>query len=616
MSRWEYQAKSSKRGVSKINTKNSASTKCISSSFSINPSTTTRNLLSNFKTTPCPNESRGRCDHRICHHYHSSRQDLRRNPFEEYYELDEIKTEVERMYHPVKFRTTVCNKAHSCPIYLAGGLCAKAHSEMELRNEEDALSEYRMFLQSKFKVSTLFDFFPKQRKPAGSALFKSTKSSTTTLRSWSTSNKTQSLNDNSNLTTKRIVFDKQSIEWFMIKSSRQFLTHLHNIAYEEGLCKIRLQLNCWETDSNPIIQLNGYDVSAAHNKIETLLEKPPDGYFISKEDNCISERARDKLVSNKDVLIPKKFKDIMHVTIRSDENLSVKLCATIEKNNADSCQDAMDSVFDKIRFWARQDNLDDFRDCCCCLTERNLDEGIECKSCLNFICKVDKCFDSFIKSIIPEIQGNSGKVHCPMCQVALNVQELAKHLNPDTWEKLHKAIVDNEVKSEYDKLQVDFDLRLDEKVNELFATYQTVENVMKLKAESNAAKARNEALNLKCPHCATVYLDFEGCMALKCSTCNEIICGYFHTKLKTSAGAHEHVRECLMNETQNGSYYAQKEEIKLAQRRYRTREIKRFLRKFKKEEQNAIIIELKSDLQDLDINPASLFEFGNELHGL
>ena len=66
-----------------------------------------------------------------------------------------------------------------------------------------------------------------------------------------------------------------------------------------------------------------------------------------------------------------------------------------------------------------------------------------------------------------------------------------------------------------------------------------------------------------------------------------------------------------MNETQNGSYYATAEEIERAQRLYRTRKIKKFLRHFKKDLQNAIVIELGSDLQDVGIQPNALFEVGN-----
>ncbi len=73
------------------------------------------------------------------------------------------------------------------------------------------------------------------------------------------------------------------------------------------------------------------------------------------------------------------------------------------------------------------------------------------------------------------------------------------------------------------------------------------------------------------------------------------------------------MRECDANLTRNGSYYADPSEIKEAQRRFRIKKLKRFLRsqKFKKPLQNAIIIELAQDLDDLQVDPAALFDFGN-----
>jgi hypothetical protein len=56
------------------------------------------------------------------------------------------------------------------------------------------------------------------------------------------------------------------------------------------------------------------------------------------------------------------------------------------------------------------------------------------------------------------------------------------------------------------------------------------------------------------------------------------------------------------------------EEIENAQRRYRTRQIKQFLRNYKKNEQNAIVIKLNEDLKDLSIGPEAMFEFINLEH--
>ena len=79
-------------------------------------------------------------------------------------------------------------------------------------------------------------------------------------------------------------------------------------------------------------------------------------------------------------------------------------------------------------------------------------------------------------------------------------------------------------------------------------------------------------------------------------------------------GAHAHVRQCLVNETNNGSYYATEDQIITAQRKHRTRELKKFLQPLKKDVQNATVLELERDLKDHGIEKAALFEFGN-LHG-
>ncbi len=66
-----------------------------------------------------------------------------------------------------------------------------------------------------------------------------------------------------------------------------------------------------------------------------------------------------------------------------------------------------------------------------------------------------------------------------------------------------------------------------------------------------------------------------------------------------------------MNETNNGSYYATPEQVKIAQRKHRTRELKKFLQSLKKDVQNATVIELEEDLAFHGIEKAALFEFGN-----
>jgi hypothetical protein len=122
-------------------------------------------------------------------------------------------------------------------------------------------------------------------------------------------------------------------------------------------------------------------------------------------------------------------------------------------------------------------------------------------------------------------------------------------------------------------------------------------------------------LNLACPYtgCRTVYAEFDGCMALQCASCQQHFCGFCHKAASTSRGCHDHVRECDMNLTGNGSYYASAEVIREAQRRYRVKRLKQFLRSgsYKKDVQNSIVFHLSTDLKELGIDPAALFDVGN-----
>ena len=404
----------------------------------------------------------------------------------------------------------------------------------------------------------------------------------------------------------------------MIHSSENYRNYLREVAFEEGLCRIEIIRNSWSADNNPILIIRGMNVEIVSSKIYHTFQNPPQDFFDCQEKPCISDRIRDELklvlAQNRNMLVPEQFDNYVHINI-SDSSI---IALISKKKGYPSTKMALDSIFDRIDFWIKQEGYDKFYECCCCFNAcRNIDQGVKCK-CGCFICSVESCLVSFVETSLPEIHEGKGRLLCPMCKEELDIQLIAPHLPAEKWKKLHEAIVNNDVKSEYERLQSDFDRRLQDKVEELMAEYAggNVENLTKEKAKINAAKARNIALNLTCPHCDTVYFDFEGCMALKCSTCGKHFCGYCHTGFETSQGTHNHVRACLMNETRNGSYYANENEVKVAQRRYRTRELKKFLQKFKKEEQNATIIELQNDLKDLDIDPASLFEFGNDLRAM
>lgn len=205
------------------------------------------------------------------------------------------------------------------------------------------------------------------------------------------------------------------------------------------------------------------------------------------------------------------------------------------------------------------------------------------------------------------IKGSNGDLLCPLCQVPFETQEIAGHVSKDTWAELAKAVADARVAKAHAQLQLVFEERLRQRMDALERDYANADGHLMFAAREAAAKARDTVLNLMCPKCATAYAEFDGCMALQCSSCQTHFCAYCHKVCKDSRGAHQHVRECDMNLTLDGSYYATPEAIKDAQRRYRVKELKSFVRQYKTSKlQNAIVLELVSDLKALDIAPGAI----------
>ena len=560
-------------------------------------------FLSSFKTVKCPKVNEHH-DHRFCRYFHDYDKDRRRDPFLEYYALEDTTNPTEKMYHPDMFRTQFCSRKINTGSCHFKDMCAYAHLEHELREKETASNSYFERMHQKEPSQRSLQTFV----PVPAEKFHHKQKTFNPSLMWEQPSTRSKARQNYLLSMER-----GSVEWFMVKSSAPFWEFLKEMALEEGLCFLEKIETSWEKGRNPGISIQGVDIGSAVNRVLDALSAPPEKYFISREKPILSKRVLKGITSilskGQDDFIPRKFQSLVFVGVSHDV---IKACCV--NNNSGLSRTVLDQVFEKVDFWTKREGYDQFNECCCCMEDSNADEGITCPNG-HFFCSVgtddEQCFNLLVKSSIPQLKGQDGNLLCSICGVGFNTQTAAHHLPQVTWEAFQSATMDIKIQSRVDQLATEFDRRLQEKVSELLSNYGSAEDMFKERAKLNAAKARNEALNLKCPHCQTVYAEFTGCMALCCATCKGSFCGYCHKPTASSRGAHEHVRECLMNETRNGSYYATEEEIINAQRRYRTRQIKQFLRSYKKNEQNAIIIELNDDLRDLEIDSEALFEFGN-----
>lgn len=61
-----------------------------------------------------------------------------------------------------------------------------------------------------------------------------------------------------------------------------------------------------------------------------------------------------------------------------------------------------------------------------------------------------------------------------------------------------------------------------------------------------------EARRLSCPHCGRTFVEFDGCLALRC-VCEGWFCALCLRAMDGDEGAHDHVRKCPLNPT--GSLY-------------------------------------------------------------
>jgi len=166
--------------------------------------------------------------------------------------------------------------------------------------------------------------------------------------------------------------------------------------------------------------------------------------------------------------------------------------------------------------------------------------------------------------------------------------------------------------AQLDALQNDYDKRLEEEVKKIRRNYREGDSQQWLKREAKecAREAREEVLNLCCPHCKAVYGEFTECLALKCSTCKKYFCGWCHKGFEDSRATHQHVKDCPLSQSER-NYFASPKEISRGQALFRRNSLKRFLGKKKKELRNAIVIELAADLHQLGLDPNGFFFVDN-----
>jgi hypothetical protein len=403
---------------------------------------------------------------------------------------------------------------------------------------------------------------------------------------------------------------RDSKPWFLLTSSSQFFSFLQELALKEGLTQLEIRNNCWgDGEFGIAIRGNKETRDDVIVQIATYLFDPPAKFFVEETKSYskrvvtkLSEKPRSEIYET----ILGKFSDRAFIEFYEDK---IMICAS--NHPYDVGKQIVFNVFEKLTFWVKQEGHDKFIDCCCCMDSYNHDEGVLCAKGHFYCGGIDGCIGAMVQEQLQRIQHQENVIICSICETSIDTQSLAPFLPETTWSELEETRIDSKVKVRTQQLSHDFDKRLEGRIEEFMGEYGSLDGRIKLEARRHAKYAQDVIMNLKCPHCSTPYAEFDGCMAIQCGTCKKSFCGYCHHGTETARGAHDHVRECLVNDTNNGSYYATPEQVKVAQRKHRTRELKKFLQPMKMDIQNATVLELERDLEYHDIEKAALFEFGN-----
>ena len=171
------------------------------------------------------------------------------------------------------------------------------------------------------------------------------------------------------------------------------------------------------------------------------------------------------------------------------------------------------------------------------------------------------CYESYCDSKINKIFGR---------RILKNIQDKVNRVKHDIEQIKIRTIIENE---------------FNQKVNE------TLIEIQKRKCL--------EMLNVRCPHCEKVFVDFDACCAVKCS-CNVHFCAWcLDFNSFNQDETHEHVKHCSESLKQ-GHYYGTKEQITSVWNKIKAKKIVKQLNKLD-DEKLTVYDGIKNELNGLNI---------------
>eukprot|EP01137_Pigoraptor_chileana_P011401 Opistho-2@62209 len=164
--------------------------------------------------------------------------------------------------------------------------------------------------------------------------------------------------------------------------------------------------------------------------------------------------------------------------------------------------------------------------CICCMDVHSLANGVACSDAnegSHFVCNED--FERYVQSCaaddIAVLKRRDGQITCPdsVCGRRFDSRLVADHVTSQTF----GAFIDSQRKLSAAIATLELDRVWNERLEQVRqAARPSREMVIRLHKEH----IEERILTLRCPRCATAFVEFEGCFALVCGTCNAKFCGW------------------------------------------------------------------------------------------
>jgi hypothetical protein len=198
-------------------------------------------------------------------------------------------------------------------------------------------------------------------------------------------------------------------------------------------------------------------------------------------------------------------------------------------------------------------------------------------------CVCSECFSEYVK-INSHKSDFSGEIKCvntDCTSKAFLVSTIAQNVSNEIFQIYHRALLK--------KHEKELILKINSEKNNLTSDEVQTERLHIIE----------NILTLKCPNenCNKAFIDFDGCIALRCPNCYQHFCGKCLTKTSEDNENHEHVRLCIGK----NSYFITEKKIIKYQASRRSNEVHEYLKQKPSELREKIKHACLKDFTDLQM---------------